>query len=389
MASQIHPTLPALRFAHQWWLDASDGARRRFQEARRRLVAAHAPLAAAAEEIKSSGSTGRRKVYAWGPQFEAVDRFFHELVKDGDRLGRMAHLFVRTLTAGGGPNAIGAVDPDTSYTLQKHVLLDLCGAGPVPGLRDELAGWNVFVSPSTFDLLSRWTDIYDTLDPAGMVVFTGETLPTATETALRSRGFDVRDEMRCWDGGATFYTCRYGGRHWVDLLADTRTDGGELVSTDLFNLAQPHVDYRNGDRLERAAAGGCRCGRPAFVNRFQNRTALVTFATPIGIVATYDLVFNLFLQMAGLSAGQVALFALGLEAAPVVHRARFHYLADDGAVTDHDALAAHVRDEAYALFGMRVEVCKYVEGSRYKIRKVYWLEEADDRLPGVEAGDSA
>jgi hypothetical protein len=108
----VYPTPEALRFAHQWWPDASDTARAAYRRTRLGVVRDHAPLDCEAMEIKSSGSTGRRKLYRWGPSFEVMDRFFHELVMDGDRLGRTAHLFVHRMTVTGLPNRVVRVDPE-------------------------------------------------------------------------------------------------------------------------------------------------------------------------------------------------------------------------------------------------------------------------------------
>lgn len=73
---------------------------------------------------------------------------------------------------------------------------------------------------------------------------------------------DWCDHMRCWDGGASFFTCRHGTYHLMDNLTYCRSLSGKLLSTDYFSLAAPYVNYWNGDyadiddRYER-----CRCGR--------------------------------------------------------------------------------------------------------------------------------
>lgn len=55
------------------------------------------------------------------------------------------------------------------------------------------------------------------------------------------------DHMRCWDGGITFFTCRYGTRHLLDGLAWSWSDHGRLISNDFYSLASPFVGYYNGD----------------------------------------------------------------------------------------------------------------------------------------------
>lgn len=385
LARQVYPTEAALRYGFRWWLDAGEAARERFRQTRLNLVRAASPLACEAMEIKSSGSTGKRKLYKWGPNFEPVDRFFHSLVLDGDRVGRTAHLFVQRLTGTGEPNRVIRTEPMESYTVQKHVLVEINGVGPVAGLKDQLAGWNVYTNASVFALLDRWADVTAALDPDGMVVFTGEALPPETEAKLRGKGFDVRDEMRCWDGGATFYTCRHGNRHWVDLLATTWTDGEKLYSSDLFNLAQPFLDYHNGDHVVRRHGGVCRCGQVVCVNEFRNRAAQTVFNTPTGFVATYDLLTNIFLRAAGLPADDLAVFCVGKHPVDVDSRLDLHYLTHGRTEADHGAITDNVGREFFQTLGIRVKVHKYVESSYYKLKKIYWVE-PDGQLQNAEAG---
>lgn len=55
------------------------------------------------------------------------------------------------------------------------------------------------------------------------------------------------DHMRCWDGGMTFMTCRYGVRHILDYLSYVEEIDSKLISSDFFNLSMSFVNYWNGD----------------------------------------------------------------------------------------------------------------------------------------------
>jgi hypothetical protein len=71
------------------------------------------------------------------------------------------------------------------------------------------------------------------------------------------------DHMRCWDGGASFFTCRFGTYHLNDNFAwVVEGSDNKMISTDYFNIAAPFVNYWNGDLCE---IGGeylrCGCGR--------------------------------------------------------------------------------------------------------------------------------
>jgi hypothetical protein len=72
----------------------------------------------------------------------------------------------------------------------------------------------------------------------------------------------ICDHMRCWDGGATFFTCKKGTYHLLDNLSWCYSIGNKLVSTDYFSLASPFVNYWNGDYAElNTEYSRCECGR--------------------------------------------------------------------------------------------------------------------------------
>jgi hypothetical protein len=70
------------------------------------------------------------------------------------------------------------------------------------------------------------------------------------------------DHMRCWDGGATFFTCKYGTRHLMDNISMCEENEEKLISTDFFSLAAPFIDYWNGDLCSiDQTYKRCECGR--------------------------------------------------------------------------------------------------------------------------------
>lgn len=94
---------------------------------------------------------------------------------------------------------------------------------------------------------------------------TGERLLTDDANfLLEGRYFDhICDHMRCWDGGATFFTCKHKNYHLMDNLAWCEEGPNhELICTDYFNLASPFVRYWNGDYCRIAKEyQRCECGR--------------------------------------------------------------------------------------------------------------------------------
>lgn len=70
------------------------------------------------------------------------------------------------------------------------------------------------------------------------------------------------DHMRCWDGGATFFTCAYGTYHICDNLAYTSSKDGKLITDDYFSICSPFFNYWNGDYANvDDEILRCECGR--------------------------------------------------------------------------------------------------------------------------------
>lgn len=70
------------------------------------------------------------------------------------------------------------------------------------------------------------------------------------------------DHMRCWDGGVTFFTCRYHTRHLLDGLAWAYASEDRLISNDFYSLPSPFLNYWNGDQATIADHyKQCQCGR--------------------------------------------------------------------------------------------------------------------------------
>lgn len=93
---------------------------------------------------------------------------------------------------------------------------------------------------------------------------TCEPLKVQDAASLKELGLidDWCDHMRCWDGGASFLTCKHGRYHLLDNLSWCRSVEGRLVSTDYFSLPSPFVNYWNGDHAEIGDVyERCECGR--------------------------------------------------------------------------------------------------------------------------------
>lgn len=70
------------------------------------------------------------------------------------------------------------------------------------------------------------------------------------------------DHMRCWDGGASFFTCKHRNYHLMDNISWAEEADGKLLCTDYFNLASPFHRYWNGDYCSISDKyQRCECGR--------------------------------------------------------------------------------------------------------------------------------
>jgi hypothetical protein len=71
------------------------------------------------------------------------------------------------------------------------------------------------------------------------------------------------DHMRCYDGGANFFTCKYNTYHLNDNLSWViQGPSNKLISTDYINIIAPFINYWNGDLCEiKDEYQLCECGK--------------------------------------------------------------------------------------------------------------------------------
>jgi hypothetical protein len=82
---------------------------------------------------------------------------------------------------------------------------------------------------------------------------TGEMMIEQDKNIALANGYadNICNHMRCWDGGASFFTCQYNTYHLLDNLSWVIQDSDHrMISTDFFNLPAPFINYWNGDRCE-------------------------------------------------------------------------------------------------------------------------------------------
>lgn len=328
--------------------------------------------------LRSSGSTGRRKLYKWGPSFHAVNGAYFHYVMDRIRFPEtmlITLLSVRDIGEPHSMNLIGEMDKKRPE-VTKRILIDINGqSGPVPDLKAFLHNRNVAITPSNFDILVRHASFYDDLTPGCSILFTGEAVPKDLKDDLLARGYDVRDYMRCWDGGASFFTCRYGNRHWIEAFSDMHTNHlDQLVTTDLFNCVQPFKDYWNGDILTWEPLGKCRCGFTTYEIDFKNRLERVYVKTPKGhSVNFYDL-RKAFLRHTKLPDRSVMLVTFGFHL-PNPNWVKVDYVVGGMSYKLQEEIERKVQlgfreDMGYTSFHFN----RTVMPNQYKLKRIYFFD---------------
>lgn len=268
--------LELLKAAFREWKTVDDEARAAYVRSRLNIVENYKLTAYDdANLMQTSGSsTGAVRKYRWGPCYQAMFDFFEWL-----KFGELdCSTFVHVRLSGTGPSITVKDLPIANNAMlsvrtnwiasgnNSAIFMDklrlTCGSGR------DIVVWTI---PS---FLEEFKDLeLPVPDGKKLVVFsTGEKLSQHLRDSIAARGVDVRDVMRCWDGGATFITCAHGNKHWIDLVSKVETeDDGRLVSNDLFNLSQCFLRYRNGDVVDWHRGEKCDCGLPIDTIEFRDR----------------------------------------------------------------------------------------------------------------------
>jgi hypothetical protein len=91
------------------------------------------------------------------------------------------------------------------------------------------------------------------------VLTSRETLHDYIRSVALETFSDCIDKMRCWDGGLSFFECKFKTKHINDELSLAESIDGKIFSTDFFNFDQKFVNYHNGD-LGKIEQKTCDCG---------------------------------------------------------------------------------------------------------------------------------
>jgi hypothetical protein len=200
--------------------------------------------------LSSFGTSGKRRFYEWGPNFKEHYHFFNELFYYGLSQWtylRFSHAQFTKLHWNNPTLLTIYCSEDSVYPHDRYTFKDTCFCISPLYLYFFLRRF-----PSNLEFFDLKTCVFS---------LTGSELKPEHKKYFDSIGLQYRDFMRCWDSGATFFTCPFGYKHWVDVAFDFRWQDGNLLSTDLWNVHQPHIDYKTNDQVHWNRVGEkCECG---------------------------------------------------------------------------------------------------------------------------------
>lgn len=209
-----------------------------------------------ANKCISFGSTGHPKKYLWGPNFKAMHQLWDYIATTGARMRLMNDMKVINLYTATSPRKPSHV------TISKNIIYAISG-NTRPAMKPKLSGLHVVFDPEQIDIaLGLNEDFLDNIFDLEKCSFhsTGSKLTNAFRLRLEERKINPYDQMRCWDGGASFYTCQYMNKHICHFTSLVHMENRKLISTDFWNRSQLFVDYWNGDIVDWSRGNMCPCG---------------------------------------------------------------------------------------------------------------------------------
>jgi hypothetical protein len=198
-------------------------------------------------ELETSGTTGSKKKYLWGPRFDEAYRFFNSVFFGCDRDG-WRYLGISE----------GCSDVSFSDDGRMIKLFPRCRSV------DKIRNARLAISPCTFSfMLKRYDSISESFDWNTCCFYFSGSSKDSHITFLLSAGLiSYKDYMRIWNGGATFFTCEHNNKHWIDISSDISIIDKTLYCTDFWNTSQMFIGQCTKDIVTWNRGKQCNCGLP-------------------------------------------------------------------------------------------------------------------------------
>lgn len=202
--------------------------------------------------LKSSGSSScEPKEYKWGPNFYEHWIFYNKLFFDNQEF---VNLFIFP-------------HEKNDYIKRIHEGVKSITLGvfnSIPKNKDlKISNVHVSTNPEVlYTYIKKYGDfISDFFNKKTCTfAFTSSAITKEHEDLFKTLDINYKDYMRCWDGGATYYTCKYKNKHWAEFSSIINFNNDKLISTDLWNISQKFINYWNKDKLTSKNLGKCECG---------------------------------------------------------------------------------------------------------------------------------
>lgn len=236
--------------------------------------------------ITTSGhSTGASKSYRWGPAFQATYDFILLTLEDSTPRARKAAISVLPSY----PRVYsGETNGQHIFTVATSDLVNTL-TQTFQHFPNGRTAWSILPT-YTQALIAHAPQVFDQLDPVRHFFLScGEPSSRSLRQFFKDRGLLYLDSMRSWMGGVTFLTCPHGNQHFLDFMSEIKTEPvgnfQELITTDLWNLAQPFINFPTGDIVDWTRRETCACGYPIDDFEFQPRDpALIIKGLPLRFV---------------------------------------------------------------------------------------------------------
>lgn len=247
------------------------------------------------QEMKTSGSSsGLIRKYRWGPCFNEFFLFHYRLCFGKIPNDGLVYINVNRTEYGeskvfkyGDKNLLnistGVPDDNLEKILTK--------------IKKEFKKPIIWLMPTQLEIMYKLNEklFRSLLEDYETFHCTGEICSEELKSFFKEKGKLLLDTMRIWNGGASFYTCNFGGLHWNNMMSLIEIKNNKLITSDFWNCAQLFLHYDTGDRLHIHNDGICQCGLPKQRNEWFDR--LQTLRCINGVVE-YKTLRSAFIEIA-------------------------------------------------------------------------------------------
>jgi len=374
LKNSAHFSVSDLQKCHEEWNSSTADEKLDFLHHRELLVKQYAGVYYdESKEMKTSGSTtGMVKKYRWGPCYDDFFLFHYRLC-----FGHTNHDGIVYINLYKEPEC--RVYPIMPYGDTKLRMIStgdstiLNTEKIIKTINEDFKNPIIWLMPTQLEIMINREDriLKALLDSYDVFHCTGEICADSVKGFMFSKNKLLLDTMRVWNGGASFYTCKYGGLHWNDMSSVVEIKNGKLFSSDLWNCGQLFWGVDTGDDLQIHDAGMCNCGIRKSRNEWCDRVQIINL--PTGMSANYQSLRRVFVETAaeclGCSCEDVVSNLMGVNFAVGENHIEVLY-----EFKQKTLIAPAANNKLSDFTGMRSNFVQGLLYGRFKNRRVSYLE---------------